>query len=122
MHRIDLSTGQLGEWSAGSFAEIDADLMPGIYQLGLPDEMIAEGSTRAILSLRFDGVFIPPVEVSLVAFDPQDAERIGVWGLANHKRHEFLRTALPRLTEMEYELGKAAESALREQLTPAGEK
>jgi hypothetical protein len=120
VHRVDLSEGRLGEWSAGSFAEADADLMPGVYQFALPDEMIAEGSTRAMLCLRFEGALIPPVEISLVAFDPQDAERIGVWGLANHKRHEFLRRALPRLTEMEYELGEQAESALREQLSQVG--
>src|SRR6266705_547343 len=46
VHRVDLSQGRLGEWSAGSFAEADADLMPGVYQFALPDEMIAEGSTR----------------------------------------------------------------------------
>jgi hypothetical protein len=117
--RVDLSEGRLGEWSAGSIAEADADLMPGVYQYGLPNELIAEGSTRAMLCLRFNGALIAPVEISLVAFDPQDSERIGVWGLANHKRHEFLRRALPRLTEMEYELGEKAENALRKQLSQA---
>jgi hypothetical protein len=120
VQRIQLTPGRLGEWASGSFTEVDSDLMPGVYQLGLPDEMIAEGSTRAILCIQVAGALIAPVEVNLVAFDPQDAERIGVWGLANHKRHEFLRTALPRLTEMEYELGKEAERALRDQLSPTG--
>jgi hypothetical protein len=115
-HRVSLTGGRLGEWSAGSFVEVDPDLMPGVYQLGLPDEMLAPGSTRAILCVRFPGALITPVEVSLVAFDPQDAERIGVWGLANHKRHEFLRRALPRLTEMELALGEEAEGTLRKRL------
>ena len=121
VHRVELSEGRLGEWSPGSFAEADPELMPGVYQFSLPDEMIAGGSSRAIASVRFEGALIAPIEVSLVAFDPQDAERIGVWGLANHKRHEFLRRALPRLTEMEYALGEKAEGALREQRSHAGE-
>ena len=116
VHRVPLTPGRVGEWSPGSFAEVDADLMPGVYQLGAPDEMLATGSTRAMLCARFPGACITPIEISLVAYDPQDGERIGVWGLANHKRHEFLRRALPRLTEMELALGEQVEGALRDQI------
>ena len=60
---------------------------------------------------------IKPVEINLVAYDPQDAERIGVWSLAGHKRHEFLRQALPRFTEMELALGEKAEKELAAKLS-----
>ena len=116
VHRATLVPGRLGEWSPGSFAEVDPVLMPGVYQVGLPDEMLAPGCTRAMLCMRFPDAFIAPLDISLVAFDPQDAERMGVWGLANATRHEFLRRALPRLTEMELALGEPVEGALREQL------
>ena len=111
-HRVPLVEGRVGEWGAGALAEVDPELLPGLYQLGAPDEMIAEGSARAVLLLRFPDTVIKPVEINLVAYDPQDAERIGVWSLAGHKRHEFLRQALPRFTEMELELGEQAEKEL----------
>jgi hypothetical protein len=117
VRRVPLSPGRLGEWAPGGLVEVDAELMPGVYQVGVPDEMLAPGSTRAMLQLLFDGARVRPIEVSLVAYDPQDAERIGVWSLANDKRHEFLRRALPRFTEMELALGAQVEGELREKLT-----
>jgi hypothetical protein len=116
---VPLVPGDVGRYTSGGFIEVDARLLPGVYQFGAPDALLAEGSARAILVLQFPGATIEPVEIHLVAYDPQDAERMGVWGLANHKRHEFLRRALPRLTEMEYELGEKAERALHAQIEEA---
>ena len=109
---VPIVEGRVGEWGAGAFAEVDPELLPGVYQFGAPDEMIAEGSARAVLLIRFFDAMIKPVEINLVAYDPQDAERMGVWSLAGHKRHEFLRQALPRFTEMELALGEQAEKEL----------
>ena len=114
--RVPIVEGRVGEWGAGAFAEVDSELLPGVYQFVAPDEMIAEGSARAILLIRFPDTVIKPVEINLVAYDPQDAERIGVWSLAGHKRHEFLRQALPRFTEMELALGEQAEKDLTAKL------
>jgi hypothetical protein len=115
-HQVPMVEGRAGEWGSGALAEVDSELLPGVYQFGAPDEMIAEGSARAVLLIRFPGTVIKPVEINLVAYDPQDAERIGVWSLAGHKRHEFLRQALPRFTEMELKLGEQAEKELTTQL------
>jgi len=114
--RVQMVKGRAGEWGAGALAEVDPELLPGVYQFGAPDEMIAEGSARAVLLISFPDTVIKPVEINLVAYDPQDAERIGVWSLAGHKRHEFLRQALPRFTEMELKLGEQAEKELAEKL------
>jgi len=114
---VSILEGRVGEWGAGAFAEVDPELLPGVYQFGAPDEMIAEGSARAVLLIRFPDTMIKPVEINLVAYDPQDAERIGVWSLAGHKRHEFLRQALPRFTEMELALGEHAEKELKAKLS-----
>lgn len=113
---VPIVEGRVGEWGAGAFAEVDPESLPGVYQFGAPDEMIAEGSARAVLLTRFPDAVIKPVEINLVAYDPQDAERIGVWSLAGHKRHEFLRQALPRFTEMELALGEQAEKELAARL------
>jgi len=114
--RVPIVGGRVGEWGAGALAEVDPELLPGLYQFGAPDEMLAEGSARAVLLIRFPDAVIKPVEINLVAYDPQDAERIGVWSLAGHKRHEFLRQALPRFTEMELALGQQAEKELKAKL------
>src|SRR4051812_3672752 len=113
---IPLVPGRVGEWGSGAFAEVDPELLPGVYQFGAPDEMIAEGSARVVLLIQFPDAVIKPVEINLVAYDPQDPERIGVWSLAGHKRHEFLRQALPRFTEMELELGEQIEKELTTKL------
>ena len=113
---VPIAEGRVGQWAPGALAEVDPELLPGVYQFGAPDEMIAEGSARAVLLIRFPDAVIKPVEINLVAYDPQDAERIGVWSLAGHKRHEFLRQALPRFTEMELALGEEAEKELKAQL------
>src|SRR5690349_21085536 len=115
--QVPLVAGRVGEWKSGALTEVEPELLPGVYQFGAPDEMIAEGSARALLLIRFPETVIKPVEVNLVAYDPQDSERIGVWSLAGHKRHEFLRQALPRFTEMELELGEQAERALKDKLS-----
>ncbi len=116
-HPVPLAPGRLGHWAPGSLTEVDAELMPGVYQLGAPDEMLARGSTRALLLVRFPGATVAPIEISLVAYDPQDSERIGVSSLANDERHKFLRRAMPRLTEMELGLGAQVEEELRRTLT-----
>jgi hypothetical protein len=115
-HRITIRAGRVGQWASGTLAEVDPELLPGLYQFGAPDEMISEGSARAVLLIRFPDTVIKPVEINLVAYDPQDSERIGVWSLAGHKRHEFLRQALPRFTEMELELGEKVEKELAAKL------
>ena len=114
---VPIVEGRVGQWGAGALAEVDPELLPGVYQFGAPDEMIGEGSARAVLLIRFPDAVIKPVEIHLVAYDPQDAERIGVWSLAGHKRHEFLRQALPRFTEMELALGEEAEKELATKLS-----
>jgi hypothetical protein len=115
--RVTLIPGRVGEWAAGSFVEVDPELLPGTYQVGVPDAMLAEDSTRVFFLLRFPATVIKPIEINLVAYDPQDADRIGLVGLSNSNRHEFLRQALPRFTEKELALGRQAEEELRAKLT-----
>ena len=46
VRRIPLIEGKLGEHRAGSFVEIDSKLLPGVYQFGVPDEMLAGRARR----------------------------------------------------------------------------
>jgi hypothetical protein len=100
---IPLSEGQVGEWSAGGFVEVDPELLPGVYQLGAPDEMLAPGSSRSLLVVRFPGATFVPVDVDLVAFDPQDPVRMGMSALGPEERIRALQGAFPRLAAKEIE-------------------
>jgi hypothetical protein len=114
--RMDLVSGQVGRWNPGGFAEVDPDLVPGVYQFGLPDQALAPGSTHVLVVLRFPGATVDPVEIELVAYDPQDVGCIGMAQLQDRKRHEFLRRALPRMTEQELALGAEVEGQLTARL------
>ena len=50
---VTIVQGRVGEWGSGALAEVDPELLPGLYQFGAPDEMVAEGSARAVLLIRF---------------------------------------------------------------------
>jgi hypothetical protein len=116
-HPIHLTPAPVGEHVGGGFAEVDPVLLPGVYQLGLPDELLAPGSTRAMVVVTLPGAVVDPIELDLVAYDPQDAKCIGMSQLGDERRHQFLRQALPRLTELELEAGREAEARLAEEIS-----
>jgi hypothetical protein len=117
---IALTAGEPGTWVAGGFVEVDPRLLPGVYRVSLPDAMLAAGSPRAMLVLSLPGAVVEPLEVDLVAYDPQDETCIGMSQLSDERRHQFLRQALPRMTEMELELGRQAENELAQRSQPPG--
>ncbi len=104
----------------GSFTEVDPDLMPGVYRLRVPDDLFHRGAPHALVLVGFDECSIDPIEIELVAYDPQDASCLGMEHLQDRKRHEFLRRALPNLTEMEFEAGLDREKKLSDFLAERG--
>src|SRR5438309_11748483 len=58
--RVPIVEGRVGEWGSGALVEVDPELVPGIYQFGAPDEMLAEGSARAVLLIHFPDTVIKP--------------------------------------------------------------
>src|SRR5262249_49102868 len=105
VQRIPLIEGKLGEHRAGSFVEVDSKSLPGIYQFGVPDEMLAAGAETVTLMLKFPAAIIEPISIHLVAYNPQDADRLGMLALGPEGRRAALRGAFPRLTAKE--LGEA---------------
>src|SRR5262249_58944629 len=101
VRQIALVEGNLGEYLAGSFVEIDSKLLPGVYQFGVPDEMLAAGAETVTVMFKFPGAFIEPISIHLVAYDPQDADRLGMSALGPEGRRAALRGAFPRLTAKE---------------------
>src|SRR5712692_582394 len=70
---VPIVQGRVVEWGSGALAEGDPELLPGLYQFGAPDEMLAEGSARAFLLIDLPDTVIQPVEFNFFAYDPQDA-------------------------------------------------
>jgi hypothetical protein len=101
VQRISIVPGILGEYEPGGFVEVDPVLMPGIYQLGVPDAAFAPGADSVLLVVSFPGARIDPIEISLVAYDPQDEQRLGMSALGPEGRIAALRGAFPRLTARE---------------------
>ncbi|MBA3551573.1 MAG: hypothetical protein H0W27_01715 [Actinobacteria bacterium] len=110
-HRIPLVEGRPGEHRPGGWAEVDQELAPGLYELGVPDPMLAEGSPRAVLFVRFPGTACEPVEIDLVGYDAQDSVRLGMSAISPEARIAALRGAFPRLTERELRTEETTEDS-----------
>jgi len=80
-------------FTPGGFREVDARAMPGLYELHLPDEVLAGPGNESVLALRFAG--LPPtyLHLDLVGYDPYDSERLGLSCLAQEARHACLSSA-----------------------------
>jgi hypothetical protein len=101
---MTLSPGTPDSFIPGGWHEVDADLAPGVYRFGIPNTVLAEGSPQVLLGFEFPGARVDPIEIALVAYDPQEPERIGMECQVWEVRQEFLRQGLPRLAEMELRL------------------
>ena len=73
-----------GAHSDGGFVEIDSTNMPGVYRLDLSDAIVATGVDSVALMLKGATNMAPlPLEIALVAYDPQDTVRLGLTALPN---------------------------------------
>ena len=100
---INLTPGRPGEWSSGGFAEVDATLVPGVYQLGIPDEVISSGADRAVIVVQAEQAHFDPLDIDLVAYDQQDPHSLGMVALTNEARMSCLSGAFPHLAAWESE-------------------
>lgn len=79
--------------AAGAFRQIDADLMPGIYELLLPDQVCA-APARAATVMITGGNILPCVQhLDLVAYDPYDSHALGLDCLSREHRHATISSA-----------------------------
>lgn len=81
---VTLASATRGTYTSGGFKEIDATNMPGFYELGVPNTVLATGATWATMVLRGVTNMVPvKIELQLVKFDPNDAGRLGLTDLPN---------------------------------------
>lgn len=79
---VTLTTATRGTWTSGGFKEIDASNLPGFYEIGIPNAVLASGASWAVLTLRGVTNMVPvKIELQLVGYDPNDGERLGLTAL-----------------------------------------
>ena len=68
-----------GSYSSGGFVELDSTNMPGWYRLDVPDAALASGVDSVGVHLKGASGMAPlPLELGLVAFNPQSATDLGL--------------------------------------------
>jgi len=82
---ITLATQTVGgAWSSGGFVEVDATNMPGFYRFDIPDACLATGVNSVALLFKGATNMAPlPIEIELVAYNPQDSVRMGLTAMPN---------------------------------------
>ena len=78
---VTLATATRGTFTSGGFKEIDATNLPGWYEIGIPDAVLASGAYWAIMELKGATNMAPVlIEIQLVTYDPTDGN-LGLTGL-----------------------------------------
>lgn len=78
---VTLATATRGTWTSGGFKEIDSTNLPGWYEIGIPDAVLASGAYWVSMMLFGATNMAPcPLEIQLVTFDPTDGN-LGLTGL-----------------------------------------
>jgi len=79
-----LQSATLGTWTTRGFKEKDATNLPGWYEIGVPDALLAAGVKWAVLHFKGATNLAPcPIEIEVTAVSNQDAVRGGLTALPN---------------------------------------
>lgn len=81
---VSVVSATRGTFTSGGFIEVDATNLPGFYELGVPNAVLASGAKWAVMLLKGVTNMVPvPIEIELTAVDHQDAVRFGMTALPN---------------------------------------
>lgn len=81
---ISVVSATRGTFTSGGFIEIDSTNLPGFYELGVPNAVLATGSKWAVMQLKgVTNMAQVNVEVELISVDLTDAVRFGLTALPN---------------------------------------
>lgn len=78
---VTIVTATRGTFTSGGFKEVDATNLPGVYEIGIPNAVLASGASWAFMYLKGAASMAPlPIEIQLVNYDPDDGN-LGLTGL-----------------------------------------
>ena len=81
---VTLATQAIGTWATGGFVELDATNMPGWYEIGIPDAVLATGVKFVGMQLKGATNMGPvDIEIQLTGVDLSDGVRGGMTALPN---------------------------------------
>jgi len=79
---VTIASATRGTWTSGGFVEIDSSLLPGMYEIGIPNAVLAAGASWAVMQIFGASGMLPvTVELQLTAYDPNDGVRLGLSSL-----------------------------------------
>ena len=79
---ISLVSATVGTWVSGGFAAVDGTNLPGIYELHLPNAVIATGAHTVTIALQGATNMVPVVlDIELDAVNYQDSVAFGLTSL-----------------------------------------
>lgn len=58
---VTLATATRGTWTSGGFKEKDSSLLPGMYELGIPDAALASGADWVVMMLIGADGLVPKI-------------------------------------------------------------
>lgn len=93
---VTLANATRGTFTSGGFKEIDATNLPGWYEIGVPDAALASESKSVAMMLHgVTGMAPLPIEIQLVAYDPENATTLGLTNLDATISSRFAAASAP---------------------------
>jgi hypothetical protein len=82
--QVTLATQTIGTWATGGFIELDATDMPGWYEIGIPNAVLASGADFVGMVLKgATNMAQLNIEIQLTDVDLSDGVRAGLTALPN---------------------------------------
>jgi len=78
---VTLVTATINTWASGGFKEVDSALLPGVYEIGIPNAALASGKSVQMLIFGATNLAPTPLEIELIAVDVQDSAALGMTNL-----------------------------------------
>jgi hypothetical protein len=75
---ISVVSASAGTWTSGGFVAVDGTNLPGVYELGLPNAVLASGNSVVVMLKGAANMAPLVLEIELTAVDNQDGAAYGL--------------------------------------------